>query len=247
LEAFDPDADGASESEWRRVLDAAAVWQPDTPELLVVAPHPDDETLGAGGLMRQWREAGARVVVASVTDGEAAYPDWTGLASIRRRELAAALFLLCGTQVRIERLGVADGRVAQHRDLLRSTLGEFLHPGITIVAPYECDGHPDHEAVGSVCRELAETHELPIVRYPIWAWHHRSPRELSDARWVRFPLSGPTRVRKAMAAACFLSQRMAPGPALGFEGGARPADRRTPVLPDHVMQYFSRPYEAFLR
>ena len=239
--AFDPGERGTADTEWRHLLDSAEIWRPVTEELLVVAPHPDDETLGAGGLMREWREAGGRVVVASVTDGEAAYPSWPALANIRRRELAAAVFLLCGTGARIVRLGVADGRVAHSAQRLRDLLGQLLHPGITIVSPYERDGHPDHEAVGEVCRELAVANDLPIVRYPIWAWHHRKPVELQHAPWVRFPLAGQTRTRKALAAGCFLSQRLAPESGLDSDGAW------APIVPDHVMPYFDRPYEAFLR
>jgi LmbE family N-acetylglucosaminyl deacetylase len=43
-------------------------------KLLVVAPHPDDETLSAGGLMQQTREAGGRIHVIYLTDGDG-YPE----------------------------------------------------------------------------------------------------------------------------------------------------------------------------
>lgn len=39
--------------------------------VLVIAPHPDDETLGCGGLMRQAVLAGAEVYVALMTNGDA--------------------------------------------------------------------------------------------------------------------------------------------------------------------------------
>src|SRR4029077_11597995 len=42
--------------------------------LLVVAPHPDDETLGAGGLMARVHETGGRVNVVYLTDGDG-YPE----------------------------------------------------------------------------------------------------------------------------------------------------------------------------
>jgi LmbE family N-acetylglucosaminyl deacetylase len=42
--------------------------------LLVVAPHPDDETIGAGGLIQQVRDAGGAVRIVYLTDGEG-YPD----------------------------------------------------------------------------------------------------------------------------------------------------------------------------
>jgi len=64
------------------------------PDLLVVAPHPDDEVLGAGGLLAL---AGGEVV--AVTDGEASHPrsdavDPADLVAARRAETAVALGLL---------------------------------------------------------------------------------------------------------------------------------------------------------
>ena len=42
--------------------------------LIVVAPHPDDEVLGAGGLLQQMQQAGVETVLVAVTDGEASHP-----------------------------------------------------------------------------------------------------------------------------------------------------------------------------
>ncbi len=39
--------------------------------VVIVAPHPDDETLGAGGAALLHRQAGDRVAVVVVTDGRA--------------------------------------------------------------------------------------------------------------------------------------------------------------------------------
>jgi len=73
--------------------------------LLVVAPHPDDETLAAGGLMQKVRESGGRVHVVYLTDGDG-YPegvrvedhietpiarDYRGYGRRRRAEARAAL------------------------------------------------------------------------------------------------------------------------------------------------------------
>jgi hypothetical protein len=62
--------------------------------IVVVSPHPDDEVLGAGGLICSAARAGQNLIVLSVTDGEAAYPDWKGLDRIRQREVSDALNVL---------------------------------------------------------------------------------------------------------------------------------------------------------
>jgi len=80
--------------------------------LLVIAPHPDDEVLGAGGLMQRVKATGGAVRVVYLTDGDG-YPegvkeedhveaptarDYLGYGKQRRREARAALV----------RLGLAD-------------------------------------------------------------------------------------------------------------------------------------------
>ncbi|MBI3769973.1 MAG: PIG-L family deacetylase [Deltaproteobacteria bacterium] len=56
--------------------------------LLVVAPHPDDESLGAGGLMQQVLEKGGRVHVLFMTSGDG-YPEAVALATGHRQPTAA--------------------------------------------------------------------------------------------------------------------------------------------------------------
>lgn len=51
-----------------------------SPRLVVVAPHPDDEVLGCGGLIAAARAAGVPVLIIALTDGELAYPDEPGWA-----------------------------------------------------------------------------------------------------------------------------------------------------------------------
>ena len=62
--------------------------------LLVVAPHADDETAGAGGLMARVQEAGGKVFVMVMSTGDLLHFDDTGRKTkkkTRREELAAAL------------------------------------------------------------------------------------------------------------------------------------------------------------
>lgn len=66
---------------------------------LVVAPHPDDESLGCGGLLAMLAQRDCEVAVIFVTDGGASHPhsvSWsrTRLASKRQDEANAALLEL---------------------------------------------------------------------------------------------------------------------------------------------------------
>jgi len=168
----------------------------------------------------------------SITDGEAAYPDWRGLARIRRRELDDALSVLATPKVATDHLSIPDGRVDRHRATLIDAIDQRISEGTLLVAPYEIDGHPDHDATGAVCREIARVRNLTLWRYPIWSWHHGAPDRIADKRWGRFMLDAAAIQAKARAMRCFTSQ-------------LRPLGR-APIVPHHVLPYFTRPYEAFL-
>jgi LmbE family N-acetylglucosaminyl deacetylase len=229
---IDPSLPGTDESAWQRALADAPDWIPPDGPLLIVSPHPDDEVLGAGGLIHTWKNLGRSVTVISLTDGEAAYPQWRRLAQIRREELKEALYVLSDDPVLVVRLGIPDGRVADYGSKLRSAVFSLLDPGTTVLAPYEQDGHPDHDAAGRVCIELARVHGFPLARYPIWAWRDADPQSLNHARWGKFSLSDTAQAAKGNALLCFSSQLF--------------PYKRAPIVPDHVLAYFSRPYEAFL-
>ena len=99
------------------------------PALVVVAPHPDDETLGLGGTIAATADRGIPVRVISVTDGDAAHPEAT---AAERRALAhtRCAEVLCATAalgvVAPVRLGLPDGDVAGHEARLVDALTEVL-------------------------------------------------------------------------------------------------------------------------
>ncbi len=230
--AFDPEVPGHSNSSWNSLLSGVPEWEPAPGPLIVVSPHPDDEVLGAGGLIHDWTARGQPVTVVSVTDGEAAHPIRRNLGSLRRIELGAALRKLSALHVSVLRLAIPDGRVCQFQNRLRNAISSLLSHDATLVAPYEHDGHCDHDAVGRVCCGLAHDTAVPLVRYPIWRWHHGDRAPLRKARWAKFPLSAEARRAKARAVRCFESQ-LAP-------------EHSAPIIPAHVLTYFERSFEAFL-
>jgi LmbE family N-acetylglucosaminyl deacetylase len=218
---------------WDRLLGDCPSWTPPDGDLLVVAPHPDDEVLGAGGLIRAWAARGAKVSVLSVSDGEAAAnPEPQVLGNVRREELNEALRKLCPTHIAVTRLGLPDGRITQHLNRLRNALLTLASGPLTMVAPYEHDGHPDHEAVGNLCVEFARSWQIPLARYAIRTWQRAAPENLGGARWVRFVLGLDARRAKGRALRCFKSQI---DPCWGDA-----------AVTAATLRDLERPYEAFL-
>ena len=119
---FNPACFGTPESRWQAALADAPPLSLDAAAVLIVSPHPDDEVLGSGGLIRKAAQAKRAVTVLSVTDGEAAYPDWHDLRKVRRRELGDALRMLA-PQVKTHRLSIPDGQVSARRADLAEAIG----------------------------------------------------------------------------------------------------------------------------
>jgi LmbE family N-acetylglucosaminyl deacetylase len=230
--SVEPPPLGTSQRAWAQHLLRRSDWAPAEGPLLVVAPHPDDEIMGAGGLIHTWAGMGRSVTVLSVTDGEAAQPARENLDRIRREELKEALRKLCATHVCVVRLGIPDGRVAEFQNKLRNAILSLIEPAMTMIAPYERDGHPDNDVVGSVCCDIARSRNISLARYPIFTWHRADPAEFREVSWGKFPLDSEARRAKTHALQCFMS-RLQP-------------DRRHPLVPRHMLNYFQQSYEAFL-
>ena len=115
-------------------------------DYLVIAPHPDDAELGAGGAILLLKAQGARVGVLDLTNGE---PTPYGSPEIRAHETAAATALLSldwrGNLGLPNRSLVAD---LEGRRSLAGTIRQ-LRPRY-LFAPYWEDAHPDHTAASAL-------------------------------------------------------------------------------------------------
>ncbi|OBG90714.1 LmbE family protein [Mycobacterium sp. E3251] len=200
--------------------------------LIVVAPHPDDETLGLGATIAQLVAAGTDVQVVSVSDGGAAQPGTTvsgriRLSTTRRYEMRRATNIL-GVPPPM-RLGLPDGELARHEERLTGALVEILRtagPGTWCAATWRGDGHPDHEAVGRAAAAACECAGIALLEYPVWMWHWATPAD-PVVPWDRarsVPAPGWAVNLKRQAVQCYRSQ-FRPG-----RGGT------TPVLPPFVLQ-----------
>jgi N-acetylglucosamine malate deacetylase 1 len=121
--------------------------------ILVIAPHPDDESLGCGGIIALYVQSGATVEVLVVSDGaaleepEGAHND---LAAARAHEMTAATAAL-GIH-HVHQLALPDGHLAQHQTTIAHALRDRIatfQPEL-VLAPSPIDGHVDHTTVGHV-------------------------------------------------------------------------------------------------
>ncbi|WP_159016161.1 PIG-L deacetylase family protein [Cognatiluteimonas profundi] len=157
---------------------------------MVIAPHPDDESLACGGLIQRAVAAGADVCVVIATRGDA--NPWPQRWSERRWRLDPAAVARWGAlrtseaRAALEILGVADDRVCflqwadqglttrlvREGDASVAKLREFvaLQRPTLVVMPDIRDSHPDHSALAILVEAAlrAESSKARVLTY----WLH---------------------------------------------------------------------------
>lgn len=209
--------------------------------LVIVAPHPDDEVLGAGGLTAQAIRAGLDVHLIAVTDGENSHRGSKSLTRAHLRfkrvdEAEKAFAILGGNTLDISRLRFSDGHVVHAKAHLINDLLLRLRPGDLVATTWLYDGHPDHNACGVAVNAAARQLGLPVLFFPIWMWNWASPKQRTVPwrQMIRVPMCASTRMKKRAALACFESQR-----------SVDPDVSDTPILSDTTLKYFERGFETF--
>jgi len=232
--SFDHRDPGTDESVWtealRRDLPPLAL---DVDRLIVVAAHPDDESLGAAGLLATAAARGIPIDLLVVTDGEGSHPDSpthgpATLAALRRRELvdAARLVGLVGEPVF---LGLPDGGTEEHRDAITAALRETLDAAagrrVLVLSPWRGDGHRDHRVVGEIVEQVCAARGVRSRAFPIWLWHWGGPGDVPWDRVERLALDPRAREAKTRALDAHRSQLEPLSAAPGDEAMIHPGMR----------------------
>lgn len=239
---FDSDDPGTAATEWRQDPRWGAL--PTLPiagvrHLVVLAAHPDDETLGAGGVIARAVAEGVEVTVAIVTDGAGDPSAPVGvrrpIAAVRAAEAGAAMAELGVADLRL--LGFRDGAVREDRDEIAAAVDEILagagaRPDTLVVAPWPGDGHRDHRVLGEIVADAAPRAGLPLWQYPIWMWHWATPSDPA-VPWGSFaavPLSSAERAAKGAALSRYVSQ----------------TEGERPMLHARFLRHFAHDAEVFV-
>jgi LmbE family N-acetylglucosaminyl deacetylase len=198
--------------------------------VLLVSAHPEDETIGAGGVMPRL----PRLSIAQVTGGAPADRRWWGdpsltsrerYARLRHAELARALALAGVGIGQVRPLGREDQQTAFDLAALAGDLArviDLVRPGVVLTHPYE-GGHPDHDAAAfaaHAARGLVKGAPPVVVEFTSY---HAAGDGIATGQFlpappgaaarggdasaeVRISLAPSDQARKARMFACFRSQ-----------------------------------------
>lgn len=193
---------------------------------VVLAPHPDDETLALGATLADLGSADVEVVVVFATHGG------RGPASTPRRVEAERAMATLGAHVRAVWWDLPDGGLPAAEQELARRLAELVDAHTVLLAPAECDGHSDHDAAGRAAEAVARSSSATLLNYPVWMWHWATP---ADIDWERVRTLSPSLVAlrvKESAIDCYTSQ-------LDSSGDA-------PIVGDSVLRRAHRSFETVL-
>ena len=233
---------GRTAAEWDGLVSGLPAVDPPWPPvgpIVVVAPHPDDELLAAGATLAAASDAGTEITVVAVTDGEMSHPhlsgdDRDGLVGQRLAETHRA-YAAAGIVAVRHRLGLPDGGAAGQAGRLAALLAPLLSGAAWCLAPWESDGHPDHDVSGRVAGEVCRELGVRFARFPVWSWNWDDPSSPS------IPFDG--------AVAWSFGEDLAARKQAGiseYASQVQPADGHRPVLPAGFLGHFARCSEVFL-
>lgn len=173
---------------WREALFVRATDATDAVSgrrLMVLAPHPDDETFGCGAVIARARAAGHQVTVVVATDGRHSSPSAVleplPLAQLRTAELHRACKQLGVESADVVQLSREDGTLGGCLWPLAAELAALIaqrQPEI-IFLPCAQDIHPDHQALHQALRHALRRDAAAgprgpqgrlVLAYPIWTW-----------------------------------------------------------------------------
>ena len=140
--------------------------------ILVISPHPDDESLGCGGTIKLLTESGVRVDVLYLTSGElgcespeSADPAAKARLSKVRAEEAREACRVLGVQ-EVDFLDGTDGQLGDQPHLADDLLARMSSVSYSrVFCPWPHEKHPDHAAAFRWLRQA-----LMQIKSPLQVW-----------------------------------------------------------------------------
>jgi LmbE family N-acetylglucosaminyl deacetylase len=166
---------------------------------VVIAPHPDDESLGCGGTICLLRKMEVPVYVIFVSDGTLSHPNSKKfpaekLRELRETEALNALETLNVPAANASFMRLKDRSVPAKNDAdFDATVHQLLQKlkqlqPKTVLVTWEKDPHPDHRASWQLVTQAIRQLEVKprILQYLIWIWELGNRTDIADKKSIKW-------------------------------------------------------------
>ena len=219
----------------------------DAGPILIIAPHPDDESLGCGGLIASCCAAGLPPIVLVTTDGAGSHPGSRAfpparLCAVRQQEARSAVAELGLPPGRIAFLGLQDTRSPLDGPALDQAATSVIelvqkHGIATILSTWQHDPHCDHLSAHRIAAAAAKVTTVGHLAYPVWGLTLMPDAELPGPAPIGMRLDIATHLpAKRRAIAAHLTQY----------AGVIDDDPAAFQLQPDFLRLFDSPFETFL-
>jgi len=161
-------------------------------QMLVVAPHPDDECLGCGGAIALLKQQACDLRLLVITDGTMSHPNSqrfpaAALQALRESETRAAMAVLGLESEAITFLRLQDGAVPTTGQAFERAVNQCcdylarVQPQVVFL-PWRFDPHPDHRASWRLLNAALIRLRFAVrrIEYPIWDWDVAQRNKFSE-------------------------------------------------------------------
>jgi LmbE family N-acetylglucosaminyl deacetylase len=214
--------------------------------ILILAPHPDDESLGCGGLIAACCAADRPPFVLVLTDGTGSHPrsrlyPAARLKDTRQMEARRAMAILGLGPSRSAFLDLPDTAAPHDGAALERAVAAIAARAraigcTTIAAPWQHDPHCDHLAAHRMAEAAAAQLGLRHIAYPVWGWILPADDTLDVV-----VAGGRLDIERHLSA-----KRRAIAAHESQHGALITDDPTGFQLPRHLLAAFDEPFEVFL-
>lgn len=201
----------------------------DCSKVVIVVPHPDDETIACSGIIQRALKLGIKVKIILVSSG-GAKKFVLGKKSKRVKEFRQAIKLYGLNRKDVFVLDYRDGRISKFQDSLKKDLEEIFPSLVNskslLIFPSMHEMNKDHKAISHVVSELlSRTISRKVLGAMKYLVHYKNfprpyifapelylipPKKLLCENWIKFPLEKNERTLKYKAMLIYKSQLKVP-------------------------------------
>lgn len=167
-------------------------------KILVLAPHPDDETFGCGGLIASKIKQGSEVYILFFTRGERSlsFVDDKEVKEKRTESAYMAAKILGIDEKNISWLDCPDGSIPRKGqvefDKMKKEVEQIIDENeiAEIFAPHFMEGWSDHLAAYKAATDIAKRYDgqVTLYLYWVWAWYYVGLKQIFTLPWKRIYL-----------------------------------------------------------